>query len=201
MNHLSSPRLNYFWDSLIFLWFSCFREVKAGSTCVKQDVHCSPLTTLSLSYSQTCLVWAHYCKMSHTNFTVVLLLPHVCWDICAHTRTHTIINILNSVKNILLMCVGGRMYMYRDSNGEDWRALWMCISIDCLWKDIQVLIAIVSNKGFWNTDGARLGMRFEFCVLQISFCHIFITLEYFKYLHLVLVKKTKYNILNDFVSY
>lgn len=44
-------------------------------------------------------------------------------------------------------------------------------------------------------------MRFEFCVLQISFCHIFITLEYFKYLYLVLVKKTKYNILNDFVSY
>lgn len=30
---------------------------------------------------------------------------------------------------------------------------------------------------------------------------MFITLEYFKYLQLVLVKKTKYNILNGFVSY
>lgn len=149
MSHLSSPRFNYFWDSLIFIWFSCFREVKAGSTCVRQDAHRSPLTPLSLSYSQTCLVWAHYCKMSHTNFTVVFWLPHVCWDMCAYTHTHTIINILNSVKNMLLMCWWVHVYVVGTAMGRAGELCeYVCISIVCLWKDIQVLIAIVSNKGF-----------------------------------------------------
>lgn len=110
-------QLNFY---LIFLVLEKWRQ---ENTFVRQDAHCSPLTPLSLSYSQTCLVWAHYCKMSLTNFTVVFWLPHVCWDMCAHTHTHTIINILNSVKICCWCVLVGVCICSRDSNGEDWRAL------------------------------------------------------------------------------